>query len=506
MKNKFDTVFNFIKSHKIMATVFLILVIVITGLVRNGGGNYEDIVVVKGDIVQEVVVTGKAKAGLDVSLAFENSGTVLSSNLSVGDTVQRGQVLASLDTSALLADLSKAEAVLSENLIKLEEVRRTSVDSYTNARLNLVTSIKESFVNSDDAIHNNIDQFFRNPRKPSTYVEFTFVDGGTIYDFPIEVDLEGEINRDRYGVELILENWKKTISTIDSKSDIIQIAKDAKNNLNQIGLFLNKIASAANLLVSTQQKYDATIDKYKSDISLARTAINNSISDLVTAEDKYNSAPQEIESEVAGMGFDSVLTQESKVDQYKAEVASIKSRLDKAILRSPINGVITRQDAKVGEIASAGTALISIISKGDMEIEANVSEVNIGKIKEGDSVSVIFDAYPDRNYLGEVFYIEPGETVVDGVVNYKVKVSLEENSEDLKNGLTANLKIETAQKKDVLKIPQYALTQKNGGFFVNKVSNSSSEETEVILGIRGNDGTVEILSGLEEGDTVRFGK
>ncbi|PIQ67015.1 MAG: hypothetical protein COV95_00980 [Candidatus Zambryskibacteria bacterium CG11_big_fil_rev_8_21_14_0_20_40_24] len=506
MKNKLNTVSNFVRNHKIMATISLTLVVVIAGLVENGGGKYENITVVRGDIVQKVAVTGKTKAGLDVSLAFENSGLVLSSNISVGDMVQKGQALASLDASSLLADLSKAEAVLNENIIKLEEVRRTSVDSYTNARLNLVTSIKESFVNSDNAIHNNIDQFFRNPRKPSTYVEFTFIDGNTIYDFPIEVDLEGEINRDRYSVELILENWKKMISTIDFALDITQSTKETKNNLNQISLFLNKMASATNLLVSTQQKYDATINKYKSDVSLAREAINNSISNIVSAEDKYNQAPQEIRSEIAGIGFDSVLTQESKVKQSQSEIDSIKSRLEKTVLRSPINGIVTKQDVKVGEIAPASTALISIISKDDMEIEANVSEVNIGKIKEGNSVSVIFDAYPDRNYAGKVFYIEPGETVIDGVVNYKIKVSLEENLEDLKSGLTANLKIETAQKEDVLKIPQYAITQKNGEFFVTKISNNSSAEIRVSLGIRGIDGTVEVLSGLEEGDMVRFGK
>jgi multidrug efflux pump subunit AcrA (membrane-fusion protein) len=145
-----------------------------------------------------------------------------------------------------------------------------------------------------------------------------------------------------------------------------------------------------------------------------------------------------------------------------------------------------------------------------MYIEANVSEVNIGKVQVGNKVKVEFDAFPGETFEGEVAYVEPAETIVDDVVNYKVRVEVKNDNDQakkvFKSGLTSNLTIETRSVDQVVAIPAYAVFEKEGKSFVNKTVGESTVEVTVEVGLRGSDGLIEIKSGLNPGDTVLFVK
>ncbi|MDP3727045.1 MAG: efflux RND transporter periplasmic adaptor subunit, partial [bacterium] len=185
-----------------------------------------------------------------------------------------------------------------------------------------------------------------------------------------------------------------------------------------------------------------------------------------------------------------------------ANVEAIRTKFSKTSLRAPIAGVVTRQDAKPGEIAAANTALVSLLSLQGFEIEANVPEVDIGKIRPGNSVAITLDAFPSDGLSGHVARIDPAETIVDGVVNYKVTVVFEHTDPRLRSGLTANLEVKTVEKPDALVLPQVAIIENDRGTFVKKIEGSASREVPVAVGIRGQDGNVEITSGLVEGDRV----
>ncbi|MEN9341911.1 MAG: hypothetical protein RIQ54_167, partial [Candidatus Parcubacteria bacterium] len=173
-------------------------------------------------------------------------------------------------------------------------------------------------------------------------------------------------------------------------------------------------------------------------------------------------------------------------------------------IRSPINGIVTKQDAKLGEIATAGNALISVISSSNLQIESNVPEVDIGKLAIGNSVSITLDAFPGETFSGHVVAIDPAETIVDGVVNYKITVSFDELHEKIKSGLTANLRIVAQKKEGVLVLPQYAILENDNGSFVRIYDEARRVTTDVpvFLGIRSSNGTVEIISGASEGQQV----
>jgi HlyD family secretion protein len=189
-------------------------------------------------------------------------------------------------------------------------------------------------------------------------------------------------------------------------------------------------------------------------------------------------------------------------------VQSAYSALDKTVLRSPIAGVITKQDAKLGQIvtvttsAVANSALISIISQNRLEIETNVPEVDIGRVSTDNPVAITFDALLGETFSGKVVKIDPAETVVEGVVNYKVTILFNDGDNRVKSGLTANLSIKTASKTDVLTLPQYAIVEKDAGTFVRVPVAGGFRDDAVTLGLRSADGTVEIITGVTEGETV----
>jgi multidrug efflux pump subunit AcrA (membrane-fusion protein) len=121
----------------------------------------------------------------------------------------------------------------------------------------------------------------------------------------------------------------------------------------------------------------------------------------------------------------------------------------------------------------------------------------------GQTVNITFDALPGENFTGSVMEIDPAETIIGGVVNYQIKVALNSTDSRIKSGLTANLSIITEVKKNVVLLPQYAVQQNNQGTFVRVVNGSSTTDVSVKLGIRGQDGNVEIISGLAAGQVVQ---
>ena len=115
--------------------------------------------------------------------------------------------------------------------------------------------------------------------------------------------------------------------------------------------------------------------------------------------------------------------------------------------------------------------------------------------------------------MGQVSYVEPGETIVDGVVNYKTRIEFVEESVGeevnldprIKSGLSATVVIEVAKEDRVVFVPSYSVYEdEEGEHYVMKYDIAGSVKTPVEVGITGSDGSMEIISGLREGDKVVF--
>ncbi|HEY4516278.1 MAG TPA: efflux RND transporter periplasmic adaptor subunit [Candidatus Paceibacterota bacterium] len=460
---------KFFKKKYIISAILLLVVII--GFVIAGGGEEAQIAKVeRRDIVQEVVVTGKTKARNEVELGFDKNGRVARSYVEVGNRVVQGQVIAELDMGADLANLAKERALLAEEESGLLDEGKK-----------IESAIREAFSAADNAVRNKADQFFKTPRTNPNF-EVKFSDGNYVHYFSVPSDIVIELNSNRFDIEITLNKFQAELLQLNS-SDSKNFVSIALERINTVSNFLNKVAYAVNSFAPANFAYEATVTGYK-------TAIDSARNTVATARDGVLSA--------SGAG-------EERVNQIKSSISSLEAELRKSRITAPFGGTVSRQDADVGEIAQAGEIFVSVISENDMYIEANVSEINIGKVAAGNVVKIEFDAYPGEKFQGTVTFIDPGETVVDEVVNYKLRIEINNPDVKIRSGLTAGVTIASAEKKDVLSIPTYAVMREDGKMYVNKfVEKKIIEKVEITTGITGSDGYVEVLSGLSESDTVHI--
>lgn len=499
---------NYIKRPTIYIPLSVIVLILVGSLIFSGDKNGREIFEVKkGEVLQTVSVTGKTKPASYVDLGVEKGGRVTSVSAQVGDKVTKGQILVRLDSGDLYANLLQSKANLLAEEVKLSEMKkgtrieeiqiseaqkRSAEDTLSDSILNLRDKVQEAYTKTDDAIRNYIDEMFENPRTQGANFLFQ------VNNFQLEIN----INLGRVEVEQILTKWASNYEITVS---------EVKNNLSKVKVLLDNVAFAVNSLTPYGSVTQTNIDKYKTSVSSARTAVNLALSNLTTAETSYNSAQsaldiaiRQYELKLSGYTEEAIKSQEARVMQMQAQVTNSEAQISKNIIYTPISGIVTKQDAKVGEVLSVSASVVSVMSLGNFEIEAYVPEVNIGKVKVDDIALVDFDAFVGEIFKGKVIYIEPAETMINNVPNFKIKISLDEMDQKIKSGLTANVNIETAKKTDVLSVPKYAVTKEGEKYFVNKVVGSEDVKTEVTLGLQGDNGYVEVVSGLELGEKVSF--
>ena len=172
---------------------------------------------------------------------------------------------------------------------------------------------------------------------------------------------------------------------------------------------------------------------------------------------------------------------------------------------APFDGVVTKQDTRLGEMAAAGEKMVSIMSIGQFEMEAYVPEADIAKVALGNKAEVTLDAYgSDQMFTASLYQIENAETFLDGVATYKVKFKFDKEDVRIKSGMTANIDIVTKEVKSALTLPGRAITTKDGSRFVNLFDGKKENyaETKIETGVKDNTGLVEITGGIKEGDSI----
>jgi len=494
MKNIFKSFWGWVKNHKIWSIIIALIIILILWLIiKNSSENiiYTEIPVTRGSLSEIVSATGNVKPLADVDLAFELGGKVQNLNVAVGDKVYAGENLASVSNADLIANLDQAKANLKKMTASFgDNADKTTLD-FVQTETSLVNTLKDSFTKADDSVRNKMFSLFNDPAKYRAKLSFN-----------PDIFLQEDIEKGKDEATYLLDDWYNSLSKLNSSSNFEIYYNDAKANLIYIKNLLDKCAEAVNSLspengVTTQTQ----IDTWKLNISTARTNINAVIDTLTTSFNQYKAASLGVT-----ISKNSTLAEEASIEQAQAGVASAEASLAKSIIRSPIDGVVTSVDVKMGEIVPSSRNIISIISYGDYEVESFIPEADIAKVKLGNIASTTLDAYGSNvNFETTVIKIDPAATVIDGVPTYKVTLKFTSQDGRVKSGMTANLDILTGQKNDILILPNRVITTQLDGKYVSvRDPNDQSEllQKKIVTGLRGSDGNTEIVSGLNEGDKV----
>ena len=507
------------KKSLIIAGVLIVVGILVFERTRKAPVD-TSILVTRGSIDQTVSVTGSITPTSDVNLSFQNSGRIARAGFKIGDRVTSGQVLASLDNAQLAAQLRDAQATIVAQQAKLDglvagsrpediAVAQAQADQ-AHQKLEgdyagVYPALLDAYSKTDNAVRVQLGTIFTisGTGEPPQY--------GLSFSCTSCETTVSAVTGQRSDAEVALDHWKSELDTIKAggaPAAIEQALADARTYVQSASDLLAGLSTLLNsgnltLAATTVQADVALVNTAASAVASAVGTIDaqrQAIASQKLVVAQYDSA---LALKKAGASATDIAAQRASVQSSQAQADGIAAQISKGIITSPISGVITVQDAKVGQNATANTALISVISDQQLEIQANVPEVDIGKVSVGDTVSLTVDALPGETLKAHVTFVDPGETIVDGVVSFKVTMQLNQPDSRLKSGLTVNLDIQTVHKDAVLILPQYAIIENDQGTFVNKITGTTPAKVPVVLGILSKEGFVEVVSGVQEGDKVQ---
>ncbi len=502
--------------------IIVAIVVIVTAigasayLLRNKKINYDFTTVEKKNLQSEVRLTGTVRPADSVDLGFERSGRVVKVSADVGTTVQAGQVLASLDTSDIAAQLEQAQAALAAQqarLVQLQHgarpediaVQQTSVTNaqaaLDEAKLSLVNRMKDSFAAADDAVNGKTDAMLINPHSFSPLLNFSAT------NTQAKADAESQ----RAALNTTFDAWKSLTDSLTIDSDLTADVALVRTNTDTVRAYLDKLSDAVSSIIITESVPQPTADGYKATLSAARSGLTAASANLLTAENGMQSAQSgltlandQLTLKKSGASSDDLAIQTAQVQQAQAAVNALEVQDLKTALHAPIAGTITKKSISVGEIVSPGAPAFSLISAAQFEIQSAVSEADIAKVAVSQHAVVTLDAYGSATTFDAlVTKVDPVETQINGVGAYLVTLQFAQADDRVKSDMTANINIVTSEKNDALAVPERAIIKRNADSFVLvDTGKGEPEERQVEVGITSPDGFVEITKGLAEGNKI----
>ena len=208
---------------------------------------------------------------------------------------------------------------------------------------------------------------------------------------------------------------------------------------------------------------------------------------------------------------------QAQLDQAQAALASAELDLGYTTIYSPVDGIVVSRNVDVGQTLAAAfqTPVLFIIAQDltQMQVNANVSESDIGGVKEGTEAHFRVDAYPKQFFEGLVTQVRNAPISIQNVVTYDVVITVGNPELKLKPGMTANVTIVTARKEHSLRVPNGALRFRMPNVPIDKKAtrvwvldqHNQPREVEVVTGIADSLSTEIVDGALNEGDRVILG-
>lgn len=269
---------------------------------------------------------------------------------------------------------------------------------------------------------------------------------------------------------------------------------------------ITSVQSAYQAWQDAKLSYDTNVLAAEQNISQAqanfeaalRTARNATATAKTNRDQQLAGAQTRIDSARANLAI-----AQAQVGQVQSSLELVRNQLKDATLTSPIEGIITKVNYQIGEQVVPSKAFVSVLTENNYQLELDISETDINKIRQNNPVTVTLDSLDQSiEFSGVVYFIEPAATIIQGVTYYKVKVSFDPGEQAVKPGMTASAVITTAQLENVLIMPSRAIVERDGNKYVRILENGEVRESMVTTGLTGDNGLIEVKSGVTEGAQV----
>lgn len=194
-----------------------------------------------------------------------------------------------------------------------------------------------------------------------------------------------------------------------------------------------------------------------------------------------------------------VASKEAAAAKARYTVEALQQQAADMAVTAPVSGVIGYRAAEVGEWASAGQKLLTIVDNSELYVDAQVAEQDIGVLRQGMDLTVSIDSLGE-SFPGRISYISPALDA--STRSYTVRIVLSGAGNALRGGMFARTNVTAAARKDTLFVPKEAVGDENGKKFVYLIDEAGkAKKAYVTLGLS-NDTSLELLSGVKEGDQV----
>ncbi|PWB39020.1 MAG: hypothetical protein C3F02_00165 [Parcubacteria group bacterium] len=533
----------------------VVIVLIAVGLFakfgQKKGPSYVTATAVLGDLKQTVEVTGSVTSAAEVNLNFNLPGKIAKISVKTGDSVKANQLLAALVSTDVGSQISDARAAVDiaksqydqliagastqdievtrqelaaaqiayqqaqDDLTALEQTRDLNMKNLITTALNtsnnkLATAQYALDVVNDAVIDNEAITYLvvtDNSLLVATRSGYTAAKNNYIEAAAAVARAEQSQNYDDTALagEKVGTDLEQVLANINNSYTLMSGA--LPNNsvytsavISAFKTSLSTQATAVSTAITTMQTDLANLKNYNLSYS---TQIKDAQNNIEAKQASLNLVQAKLDLKTAKPRDFEISSAQATIRRAQAALDRYLSEYNKTVITAPFDGVVTDVNYKMGEQTMAAQPVITMIGLADKEIEVDVPESDIAKVKIGQAVEITLDAFSsDQKFQGQVMFIDPASTNINNVIYYKVKVNFTENNELIKAGMTANLVINTDSRQGVLTVPSRAVIYRENVKYVQLLENGQLVEKPVETGLRGDDGNVEVLSGIKAGDTV----
>lgn len=498
----------------------------------NGTAAYSTTQVSRGTISTSVTATGSLEPLTTVEVKSNVGGELVYLGVDEGDQVKSGQVIARIDPSDAESTLEQSQADLDSAKSRAEQARQNlamqqeqypaqllqAQQAVESARLKLAQAEKQAKV-QPELTAASIEQARSSlAAAKSSYAQTNNalvpqkIDAAQTALENAQANLtlsEKNLQRQR---QLLAKGYVAQ-SVVDSAEQGYSVAKASFDSArNKLATVKDEIRED---LAAAQAKIDQAVAALKSaqansvqddvkndDVAMARASLAQAQAALAAA--RANSYQVDVK---AG----DIVQAEATVKRSAATVANARVQVNYSTITAPRDGVVVKKYIEKGSIVAGarnamggsgtGVTLLDIADVSRMYALVNIDETDIAKISVGQEVRVTIDAFSDALYYGKVTRIAPQTTTAQNVTTVPVTVEVEAPDLRLKPGMNATCNFVTARHSDVLLVPRGAVKRASGTPTVTVIDNGKPVTRTVQTGL--TDGTnIEILSGLQEGETI----
>lgn len=422
--------------------------------------DYETITVTRGDISATISATGAVLPEREVNLAFPTSGTIASADAEVGQPVQVGQVLATLDTTDLELAEKQAQVGVRQAEAQLQQLLEAANTVDLAAAEAALASAQEGLKSAQAAYQ----QTLQGPDKDTL------------------ASAQAQVEQAR----VQLQQAQQAYDRVKDRSDVGLLPQSTQ------------LQNASIALETAEAQYRAA------EKSVTNAQVAAARSQVAAAEAQVAQAQANLDRLKRGSSEGQVAAARAGVDQAMLSLQVAQRRLDNARLVAPWDGVLTQVSIVEGGPAALGQPAVRLADTSKFHLDVQVDEVDVAAIRPGLPVKVEIDALPDERLTGKVTLISPAAiTSSTGGVSYNVRLDLESTDAPLLGGMSATATIIADTRPGVLLVPNRAvqLERETGKTFVERVVGTELVRTEVQLGLR-DDQFSEVRAGVIESETL----